>query len=196
MTPAEHIQLAGALTLGIAFAHAFFPRGFGWREDVGKLQPLNRQIFFVHFGFIVLVLTLLGALSVGWSAELAAATGLGRPVLAGIALFWGARLAVQHAGYSPALWRGDRGRTAIHVGLTAVWGYLAFAYASPLKTPARYSIRPCAPLTVSPQSRSATRREAIMLRSTKSVPLVGTLNSRLPGSLKKPAFRVSAFEKL
>lgn len=132
MSAALHIQVAGLLTIGVALAHGFFPKHFGWRDDVGKLTLINREIFYVHFGFVVLVLMMLGTLSLGWSAELASGSGLARPLLAGMALFWAARLAVQFLGYSPELWRGVPARTAIHALLTIVWSYLAATYAIPL----------------------------------------------------------------
>lgn len=34
----------------------------GWKEDLAKLTPVNRQVFLVHVGFIALMLVLMGSL--------------------------------------------------------------------------------------------------------------------------------------
>jgi hypothetical protein len=53
-------------------------------------------------------------------------------VLAGLAIFWAARLFIQLFIYSPTLWRGDRFRTITHIVLTCVWILFSATYASAL----------------------------------------------------------------
>ena len=47
---------AGLIFLGFGALHFFFPKRFLWREELSRLSLLNRQIFWVHCGFIVLTL--------------------------------------------------------------------------------------------------------------------------------------------
>jgi len=63
MTLSLHLKIVGASLLLLAVAHAFFPRRFGWAEELSRLSPLNRQMFQVHCFFIGLVLFMFGLLS-------------------------------------------------------------------------------------------------------------------------------------
>jgi hypothetical protein len=49
-------------------------------------------------------------------------------VCAGLGAFWLARLYCQFFVYSPELWKGHGGRTAIHVGVSMMWIYFAGTY--------------------------------------------------------------------
>jgi hypothetical protein len=125
---ALHLRIAGALLLLLAAAHPFLPRHLGWREDLAKLTLLNRQIFLVHVGFIVLILVLFGTLALVFTADLVAPSRLARAVLGGLALFWLLRLVTQHLVYDRSLWRGNRRNTAVHCGATLLWLYLTIVF--------------------------------------------------------------------
>jgi len=119
-----HLRLAGALLLLLAAAHVFFPRLLGWKEDLAKLTLLNRQVFLVHVGCIMLILTLFGALALFFTADLVAPSRLAAAVLGGLTLFWGLRLLTQHLVYDRRLWLGHRRNTVLHVLATLLWIYL------------------------------------------------------------------------
>jgi len=108
--------------------HPLLPRQLGWRRDLAQLTPLNRQIFLVHVGFIVLILVLFGALALFFTAELVRPSRLGRAVLGGLALFWFLRLLTQHLVYDASLWRGNRRNTAVHCVATLLWLYLTAVF--------------------------------------------------------------------
>ena len=57
------LHIAGAGQIGLALAHAAFPKRLNWHEDTSKMSPVNRQIFWVHTYFVVLTVGLLGGLS-------------------------------------------------------------------------------------------------------------------------------------
>ena len=124
-----HLRIAGALLILLAAAHLLFPRALGWPEDLAKLTLLNRQIFLVHVGFIMLVLVLFGGLAIAYAGELAAPGPLATPILGGLALFWFLRLLTQHLVYDPALWRGNRRNTTLHILATLLWIYLTAVFA-------------------------------------------------------------------
>ena len=128
MNLAFHLRLAGVGLLVLAAAHLLFPAWLRWREELARLSLLNRQIFHVHTFFVCLVLAMMGALSAFGTTVLLTGGTLGRWVLGGFAGFWAARLICQWLVYDPSLWRGDRGRTAIHLFLTGVWTYLTVVY--------------------------------------------------------------------
>ena len=128
MTLELHLRIAGALLLLLAAAHPLIPKELGWKEDLAKLAPVNRQIFLVHVGFIVLMLVLMGGLALVYAEELATPGRLSRAVLGGLALFWGLRLLTQQLVYDRSLWRGNRRYTAVHIALTLLWLYLTAVF--------------------------------------------------------------------
>ncbi len=123
-----HLRIAGVLLLLLAAAHPFFPKQLGWRDDLAKLTLLNRQIFLVHAGFIVLLLVLFGALVLFFAGDLVAPSRLATAVLAGLTLFWGLRLLTQQFIYDRSLWRGNRRNTILHVLASLLWTYLTIVF--------------------------------------------------------------------
>jgi hypothetical protein len=95
MSLAQLILIGGVLHFGILLASACVPQVLDWRQSLAKLDPLSRQVVWVHGAFIVLVIIGFGALSVALPAQLASGTPLARAMSLFIAVFWAARLAVQ-----------------------------------------------------------------------------------------------------
>jgi len=123
-----HLRFAGGLLIALAVLHAAFPKRFAWREELQRLSLLNRQIFLVHTFFIAAVLVFFGSLSLFLADELLAGGRLARGVLMGFVVFWSLRLVIQLFVYDPALWRGQRFNTLIHVAFTVLWTYLVGIY--------------------------------------------------------------------
>ena len=123
-----HLRIAGALLLLLAAVHPFFPKRLGWRDDLAKLTLLNRQIFLVHVGFIVLTLVLFGALALFFAGDLVAPSRLATAVLAGLTLFWGLRLLTQQLIYDRSHWRGNRRNTILHILASLLWTYLTIVF--------------------------------------------------------------------
>lgn len=132
MSAESHLRIAGALQIVLAASHLAFPKRFGWKEELGRLSLLNRQMFLVHTFFICVVLVLAGSLSLFAPETLLDPTPLARFVLGGFATFWMLRLFVQWFVYDPRLWRGDAFNTAVHVVFSGMWAYLAAVYAAVL----------------------------------------------------------------
>jgi hypothetical protein len=123
-----HVRLAGVLLLALAAVHLAFPRRFQWKEELGRLSLINRQIFVVHVIFICVILVLMGSLSLFAAGPLLEPTPLARLVLAGFAAFWALRLVFQWFVYDRALWRGNALHTGVHLGATALWAYFTGVY--------------------------------------------------------------------
>ncbi len=122
------LRLGGALLIALAFAHLPISRRFLWREESLRLSPFNRQVLLVHAFFIALAVGMMGVWMLFWPSALATPNPLGVPVTAGLAIFWTIRLYVQWFVYDHALWRGKRFETAVHIGFTAFWTYLAVVF--------------------------------------------------------------------
>ena len=123
MSLSFQLKIVGASLLLLALAHAFFPRWFNWTEELGRLSSLNRQVFQIHCFFIGLILFLFGLLSLCFTDALLERTRLARVVLAGLLVFWLARLVVQLFVYDPSLWKGNRFNTRIHLLFSLTWAY-------------------------------------------------------------------------
>lgn len=124
-----HLKLAGATLLLLGLAHALLPRRFNWRGELSVVSLLNRQIFQVHCFFIGLILCMSGLLALAFTDALLERTALARVVLAGMVLFWLARLIVQFFVYHPTLWRGDPFNTCVHLLFSLLWTYYSAVFA-------------------------------------------------------------------
>ena len=127
-----HLRMAGGLLLARAALHASFPRRFHWDEELPRLSLMNRQMFVVHSFFIALAVGLMGALGLFFADALLEKTRLGKLVLAGLTIFWSARLITQLFVYDSRLWRGNRFHTRVHVAFTCLWLYLIVVFGSGL----------------------------------------------------------------
>lgn len=123
-----HLKLCGAFLLTLALAHLFFPRHFDWKRDLAQLTLFNRQVFYVHCFFIVLILAMFGGLTFFYSRLLLEHGEMNHLVLGGFLTFWAVRLFIQIFVYDSRLWRGHRFNTAMHCLFTAFWTYLAAVY--------------------------------------------------------------------
>lgn len=70
-----------------------------------------------------------GVLALGFTETLLDRTALARVVLAGLVLFWLARLIVQFFVYDPRLWKGNRFNTRVHLLFSAMWAYYVAVFA-------------------------------------------------------------------
>ena len=122
------ILIGGVLHFGILVASACVPGVLDWRRELAKLAPLSRQLVWVHGAFIVLVIVGFGVLSVLAPGELATGSALARGVCLFVAIFWGARLAVQFFVFDAKLYLKSAFLRLGYNGLTAVFAYLTVVY--------------------------------------------------------------------
>lgn len=118
------IKITGILLICLAMLHGVFPRYFNWKKDLAGLSLINRQMMIVHTFFIALTVGLMGLLCISSAHELVS-TSLGKKISLGLAVFWMVRLVIQFVGYSPALWKGKRFETIMHILFTLLWIYLS-----------------------------------------------------------------------
>jgi hypothetical protein len=129
---AFNLRLVGLMMIALVFVNLLVPRRFRWREELAGVSLLNRQIFQVHGMFIVLTLALFAVLLLTSSDALLVPSPLSRAVLAGLTIFWGARMLAQWFVYSPDIWRGNRFRTVMHYVFSATWIYVTVTFAAAL----------------------------------------------------------------
>lgn len=123
------LHIAGMLQLILALAHfGFIPR-LQWREDLQRVGLFTRQVFWVHTGFLMIVIAGFGILDLCHARELMEPTPLTRTLLGGLMVFWAARLYCQFFVYQSALWRGNRFNTLAHIMFSTLWAFLTVVHA-------------------------------------------------------------------
>ncbi len=99
---------AGAVQLLIFGANFVLPKKLSCRENLARVSPMIREVFIVHWVYIVLVLGIFASLSFWFAPELAGASRLGRYLSAVIAVFWLLRVPIQLFFYDSELRRLNR----------------------------------------------------------------------------------------
>lgn len=96
------VFLAGLVQLGIALSSLALPRILGWREQVARLEPLTRHVFWTYACYIFGINVFFAALSLLAPHLLTDGTPLARTVCGLITAYWGARVLIQLFAYSGA----------------------------------------------------------------------------------------------
>lgn len=123
------IWAAGAVQVAMIAANAVLPKKLNCGENLGRVSPMIREVFIVHWAYIVGVLAMFAALCFGFAPELAGGSRLGRFLSAAMALFWLPRIPLQLFFYDAELRRqnrlGDVAMISALVFLVAVYGVAA-----------------------------------------------------------------------
>lgn len=128
MDLAALIFIGGVLHFGILIASALVPRVLKWNDSLRQVDPLTRQLIWVHGAFIVLVIVGFGLISILLADDLAAGTTLARGVSGFIGLFWSARLVVQFFVFDARPYLTTAFLRTGYYGLTVVFTYQAVVY--------------------------------------------------------------------
>jgi len=131
MMPALHLVLWGCAVLQafIAVTNLALVRILRWQPALAGMPLLVRQVFHVHSVFISIAVAFFAVLTARFARELAAGANPALQWLAGgLAIFWTLRVGTQLGYYSSTHWRGQRGKTAIHVAALTGFSALAATY--------------------------------------------------------------------
>lgn len=109
------IWLAGAIQAGIVLVNGILPGRLRVRENVKSLPIFIRQIFYVHWVYIVLTVGLFSALCFGFAHDLAGASALGRFLSGFMGGFWLLRVALQWFYYDREVRRANRWLDALYL---------------------------------------------------------------------------------
>jgi hypothetical protein len=116
----ELIWGAGCVHVGIIAANIPLPGRLRVREKLAGVPRFVRQIFYVHWIYIVIVLGLFAALCFGFAPELAGASGLGRFLSGFMAGFWLLRIVLQVFYYDREIRQENWGLDMLYVGALIV----------------------------------------------------------------------------
>jgi hypothetical protein len=93
------VRSAGVAHFAVVAASLGVPSALGWRDDVAKLKPINRQIFYTYAGYILTINLLFGLVATFGAPWLIDRTPLAACVTGFIAAYWGVRVALQFVYY-------------------------------------------------------------------------------------------------
>jgi len=110
------IWAGGAVHVGIMAGNIPLPRRLRVRDRLAGVPRFVRQIFCVHWIYIVIVLGLFAALCFGFAPELAGASALGRFLSGFMAGVWLLRLGLQIFCYDSEVRRENRALDTMYVG--------------------------------------------------------------------------------
>ena len=125
------IRCAGAGQLSVLAASALVPFRLDWKRELAGLKRLQRQMYWVYGGYIVLSIVAFGVLSLAFPSELASGSGLARGMCAFVAVFWGIRLCLQPvfdvSEHLTTWWlkTGYHLLSLLFLALTLIFGYAA-----------------------------------------------------------------------
>jgi hypothetical protein len=122
-----HLKIVGSVLIALSLMHIIIPRYFKWERELASLSLITKQILYVHTFFIAFIVLLMGLLCLCYSRELVY-NPFGRVISLGLFGFWLTRLIFQFFVYSPALWRGKRFETAMHVMFSLIWTYFTVVF--------------------------------------------------------------------
>jgi hypothetical protein len=111
---------AGLVHLGIIAANVPLPGRLRVRERLAGVPQFLRQIFYVHWIYIVIVLGMFAALCFFFASELAGASEMGRFLSGFMAAFWLLRIVLQVFYYDREIRRENRVLDLMYLGSLAV----------------------------------------------------------------------------
>jgi hypothetical protein len=119
------IQVAGAVQLAIGLANLPLAFRLQYRKNLARASPMVREVFYVHAGYIVLVVLGFAALSLLFATELAGGQPLGRFLSGFLAIFWLLRVPIQLFYYPAEIRRQNRLADVI---FTVAFAFLAVVF--------------------------------------------------------------------
>ncbi len=123
------LMVVAAAQMGIALLNLRLVSLLEWEEELERVPLLMKEVFHVHAWFISITLTIFAAVTWRFAGEMATtASPLAAWLAAAIGFFWAVRTVLQVTYYSSSHWRGQVGRTVVHVILLVMYGGFAVVY--------------------------------------------------------------------
>lgn len=122
------VVLAGLAHFGLVAVGSQVPRVFRWKEDLARLAPANRRLFWVYGVFIVISNVGFGALSLAYAGDIAAGKGTAGGLALFLGLYWLARLATQYAAFNTPDWPAEGRQPAARHGMGLLFLAMSAVY--------------------------------------------------------------------
>lgn len=120
------IWMAGAIQAGIVLVNGVLPARLRVRENVASTPEFIRQIFYVHWAYIVLTVGMFSALCFAFAHDLAGGSSLGRFLSGCMGAFWLLRVGLQCFYYDRELRRANRWLDALYLASLITLSFIFF----------------------------------------------------------------------
>ena len=128
------IWMAGGIHAAIVAVNFFLPGKLQVSRNLASVPNFLRQVFYVHWFYIVLIVALFAALCFGFAPELAGGSALGRFLSGFIAGFWVLRTVLQWFVYDRQVRRENRWLDrAYSLALLVLAGTFSLAAVHPMR---------------------------------------------------------------
>jgi len=117
----------GALHLSQIPGMIAAPKLLRWKEELQKISPINRYIFVVLIGGIIISMLGSGVVVMVNSREVINGSKFSASFTCYLALLWSYRFFIQAAVYT-RLWPRDKMGVTSHLGLIVLFGFQTVAY--------------------------------------------------------------------
>lgn len=125
------LWVAGSIQMAIVLANGALPARLNVRVGMAGVPRFLRQVFAVHWIYIVLTVLLFSLLCFFFARDLVGGSKLGRFLCGAMGVFWALRLPLQLFYYDAELRRQNRGLDVAYVlglvALIAIFGTAAIA---------------------------------------------------------------------
>ncbi|RFZ91033.1 hypothetical protein D0C36_19005 [Mucilaginibacter conchicola] len=127
------VKLAGVGQLMLATVSIIVPKVLKWPQELSKVEPMIKRLFWVYAIYILVINSSFGLLSLLMSGQLISAKPLACAVTGFIALYWISRLAIQffyfdRSNFPKGTWPmiGEMVLVTAFVFFSAVYSYLFY----------------------------------------------------------------------
>jgi hypothetical protein len=122
------IFLAGIGQMTLAVCSITIPKMLGWKEELQKVNPMVRHIFWTYAGYILITNFSFGLLSFMAPEILVAKTPLSAVVTGYIAAYWLSRITIQFAGFERKNFPKGTMYKLGEILLVSLFAYLTIVY--------------------------------------------------------------------
>jgi len=122
------LQIAGLAMILLSLAHFYLARLLDWKSDLGKLKPINQQVFFAHTVFLTIGMTMLGFVCIFYSHELTNKSTLAAISALCFAMCWLSRLIFQFVVFTSAFVEDSRLEKILRLAGTLLWLFLTVLF--------------------------------------------------------------------
>lgn len=127
------IKLAGLAQIVLVLGSLAIPKVLNWQAELGKVQPLIKQMFWTYAAYILVINLCFGLLSIFNVHELTNGSNLSMLVNGFIAVYWISRVLIQffyfdRSGFPSGKWHrlAEVALVVLFVFLSAVYSWAAY----------------------------------------------------------------------
>lgn len=127
------VYLAGWAQIALVLGSLAVPKVLNWKQELARIQPLIKQMFWVYAAYIVVINLCFGLLSVFDCHELINGSALAMLLTGFIAVYWISRVLIQflyfdRANFPNGNWYrlGEAALVLVFVFLSCIYGWAAY----------------------------------------------------------------------